>query len=195
MNQAHHAHELEVYDKTIFGFWVYLLTDFVFFGVIFAAYAVLVQNPFGGPTPKDLFHLPSTLVQTLLLLTSSFTISIANAFVHQKKRGLTLLFFVLTFLLGLAFLVMQFGEYSRIMSSGYSWSSNGFLSAYFTLLGIHSLHLIIALLWVFVLGIPVAYHGLRPVSIKRLTCLKMFWQFINIIWIFIFSLVYLIGAN
>lgn len=195
MSKEHDLHESEVYDKTILGFWIYLLTDFVFFGILFASYAVLVQNPFGGPTPKDLFNMPFVLIQTLILLTSSFIFSIASCYVHKKKRGLTLLFLALSFFLGVVFLVMQFSDYSRLMKLGCNWQTNGFLSTYFTLLGIHSAHVIIGLLWFFVLGIPVVYHGLKPVSIKRLTCLKMFWQFVNIIWIIIFSFVYLVGAN
>jgi cytochrome o ubiquinol oxidase subunit 3 len=195
MSKEHDLHEMEVYDKTILGFWIYLLTDFVFFGILFASYAVLVQNPFGGATPRELFNLPFVLIQTLILLTSSFVFSIASSYVYKKKRGMTLLFLTFSFFLGVLFLVMQLSDYGRLIKLGYNWQTNGFLSTYFTLLGIHSVHLIFGLVWFFVLGIPVAYHGLKPVNIKRLTCLKMFWQFVNIIWIFIFSFVYLIGAS
>jgi cytochrome o ubiquinol oxidase subunit 3 len=185
----------DVYSKTIFGFWVYLLTDFMMFATFFATYLVLQNNTFGGPPAKELFHLPSTLVQTLILLTCSFMSGLGGVFAHRKKKTQVIVFFVLTFLLGLGFMSMQFAEYRQLIASGNSWERSAFLSAYFTLTGMLSLHLVFALLFVIVLLIPIFKDGIDEVSIKRLSCLKMLFQFINIVWVFIFTIVYLIGAN
>lgn len=185
----------DVYSKTILGFWIWILTDVIFFGVLFATYAVLAKNTYGGPGPKDLFHMPYNLIQTMLMLTSSLTIGIGNAFVHRKMVGKSIFFYFLTFAIAVGFIAMQFNEFSSIVHAGYSWKTSAYLSAYFTLVGILIIHAIIGALWMLVLILPVCYHGLKSVSIKRLTCLKMFWQFVNIVWLFIFSFVYLVGFN
>ncbi len=185
----------DVYSKTIFGFWVYLLTDFVLFGVLFAAYAVLRNHTFGGPSAHDLFNLSFTLTQTLILLVSSFIIGLANACAHRNKRGWTIGLYIISFWLGLAFLAMELHEFTSLVKGNHGWDQSAFLSAFFTLVGTHIAHMMFALLWVIVLIIPVCYHGIKQVSVKRLTCLKMFWQFLNVIWLFIFTIVYLLGVN
>lgn len=184
----------DVYSKTVFGFWVYLLTDFILFGTLFATYSVLRGSTFGGPSPKELFQLPFTLTQTLFLLTSSFTVGLAGAYAHRKDKQKTIALFLLTFFLGIAFMGMELTEFSRILSRGYSWKTSAFLSAYFTLIATHGIHMIFALLWVIVLILPVWRRGLTAVSVQRLTCLRMFWQFLNIVWVFIFTAVYLVGS-
>lgn len=182
-------------SKTLFGFWVYLLTDFMLFATLFASYAVLSKNLFGHPSPAHLFKLPYTLVQTLILLVSSFTIGIAGTLVRKKSKGAGLIWLVITFILGIAFMLMEFNEFARLIKSGNSWHESAFLSAYFTLVGTHAIHMLIALLWVIVLILPVLLAGLTPVNIKRLTCLTLFWNFLNVIWVFIFTVVYLMGVN
>ena len=183
------------YSKTVFGFWIYILTDFILFGVLLATFAVLRNSTFGGPHPSELFHLPFNLIQTLILLTSSFTIALGGAYAHRKNKPATLITFLITFILGLAFILMEKSEFSRLIATGNSWQRSGYLSAYFTLLGTHALHMLFALLWVIVLMVPVVREGLTPVGIKRITCLRMFWQFLNIVWIFIFTIVYLLGVK
>lgn len=185
----------DVYSKTVFGFWIYILTDFILFGVLFATFAVLKNSTFGGTPPAQLFNLPRVLVQTFILLTSSFTIALGGAYAHRKNKSATLVTFLITFALGLVFVIMQHSEYAQLIASGNSWQRSAFLSAYFTLVGTHTLHMLFALLWVIVLMIPVIGQGLTPVSIKRITCLRMFWQFLNIVWIFIFTIVYLLGVK
>ncbi len=199
MKNAHHenypdAHH-DIYSKTIFGFWVYLLTDFILFGTIFATYAVLRNNTFGGPAIQDLFHPPCVLLQTFLLLSSSFTAGMGGAYAHRKDRKSVLWAFFFTFLLGALFLWLSLTEMERLIHAGFGWQKSGFLSAYFTLIGTHSLHLLFALLWTLVLAWPVYREGVSFVSVRRLTCLKMFWQFLNVVWIFIFSFVYLMGVK
>lgn len=183
----------ETDSKTIFGFWIYLLTDFMMFAALFATYAVLQNSSFGGPTAKELFSLPDALVRTLLLLTASFASGAAFVMAYRKQKEKTLLLFLCTFLFGLAFLFLQFQEGFRLVELGASWKRSAFLSAYFTLVGTHALHLIVALLWTIVLLWPVWRQGITSVSLRRLACLKMFWQFLNIVWILIFTMVYLVG--
>src|SRR5579872_6000281 len=129
----------DVYTKTVFGFWIYLLTDFMMFGSFFAAYAVLRTSTFGGPSGHLLFNLPFTLLQTLLLLTSSLTSGLAGAYAHRKNRSMTLLFFVLTLLLGIAFMGMEGVELNKMISAGNTWRQSAFLSMFFTLIGTHQL--------------------------------------------------------
>lgn len=188
---SHH----DAYSKTLFGFWIYLITDFMMFTTLFATYSVLHSHTFGGPSGRELFNLPYTLAQTCILLVSSFTIGLGGVFAHRNHKSCTIVFFIITFLLGIAFMEMEVGEFARLISGGNSWDKSAFLSIFFTLVGVHGVHMIFALLWVIVFIVPVCLYGLTPVSIKRLTCLRMFWQFLNVVWIFIFSIVYLMGVN
>lgn len=184
----------DVYSKTVFGFWIYLLSDFMLFATLFAAYAVLHKSTFGGPSGEELFNLPRTLIQTLILLTSAFTVGLGGAMAHRKNKWGTFSFFLVTFILGIAFIWMMGTEFTYLSAQGHNWKSNAFLSMFYTLIGIHGLHLIIAILWIPILMIPMFREGITLISIKRFTCLRMFWQFLNIIWIFIFNLVYLLGV-
>lgn len=183
------------YSKTIFGFWLYLLTDFILFGTLFAAYAVLRNNVFGGPSGQDLFILPFTLVQTLLILFASFTSGVAGAYSHREDHKKTILYFLITFALGLVFFGMQIHEFDRILSMGHSWKDSAFLSVYFSLVGTFGIHIIFALLWIPLLLFSVWKQGINLVNLRRLTCLRMFWQFLNVVWVFIFTIVYLMGVH
>jgi len=202
MNHPKHMHHEQypdifhgAYGRTIFGFWIYLMSDFILFGAFFATYMVLKDSTFGGPSARDLFHLPFSFVQTLVLLTSALTAGLGGASAHRKNKNLTLLYFGITFVLGLIFLWMQLDEFSNYVSAGNGWDKSAFLSGYFTLVGTHTLHIVFGLLWMIVLMVPVCLEGISHVSIRRLTCMRMFWQFLNIVWIFIFSFVYLLGAR
>ncbi|HSH17751.1 MAG TPA: cytochrome o ubiquinol oxidase subunit III [Candidatus Saccharimonadales bacterium] len=182
-------------QKTVFGFWIYLMTDCVLFATLFAAYAVLQGNTFGGPGAGELFSLPFVLVETLLLLTSSFTCGLALLAARQANRQQVLIWLTATFLLGAAFLGMELYEFAQLVHEGNSWTRSGFLSAFFTLVGTHGLHIAIGLLWIVVLGIQLAKKGIVPTTLKRLTLFGLFWHFLDIVWIFIFSMVYLMGAR
>lgn len=185
----------DIYSKTIFGFWLYLLTDFILFGTLFAVYAVLKNNVFGGPSGQDLFILPFTLVQTLIMMTASFTSGVAGAYCHRENKNMTILYFLITFLLGLAFLGMQMHEFHRILALGHSWKGSAFLSAYFSILGTFGIHIIFGLLWIPILLFSIWKEGINLVSLRRVTCLRMFWQFVNVVWVIIFTLVYLMGVK
>ncbi len=184
--------EQEVYSKTLFGFWVYIMTDCVLFATLFTVYAVLHNNTYGGPSAHTLFSLPYALAETLILLTSSFTCGIAIMQYKEKKQILAWL--IPTFLLGAAFLVLEFREFHRLVTEGNSWQRSGFLTSFFTLVGTHGLHVTTGLLWMGVLMVQLLRRGLTPVIFKRLSCLRLFWHFLDVVWIFIFTLVYLLAG-
>jgi len=195
MSQSVTAEHHDSSEKTIFGFWVYLMTDCVMFGVLFAAYAVLHGNTNGGPSGRELFDLPYVLAETVILLTSSFACCLAGLAAGAKRKRQMLAWFGVTFLLGAAFLSMEISEYARLAASGNGWQRNAFLSSYFTLAGTHVLHIAAGLLWMAVLLPPLMFkRGISAVALKRITCLRMFWLFLNVVWIFVFTLVYLMGA-
>lgn len=184
----------ETQDKAVFGFWVYIMTDCILFASLFAVYAVLNNNTFGGPSGKDLFSLPYILTETLILLTSSFTCGLAMLAARANHKNKVIFWFCITFLLGLAFLIMEVTEFRHLAAMGDSWRRSGFLSSYFALVGTHGLHISVGLLWMIVLVYKVKKSGLATSTIRRLTLLSLFWHFLDIIWIFIFTIVYLRGA-
>lgn len=180
--------------KTTFGFWVYLMTDCVLFATLFATYAVLHNNTFGGPDAKELFSLPFVLGETMLLLTSSFTCGLAILAARKGARKTVIAALAITAMLGAAFLGMELSEFAQLIDEGNSWERSGFLSSFFTLVGTHGLHIASGLLWVFVLVWQIARRGLTPHTTRRLTLFSLFWHFLDVVWIFIFTLVYLMGA-
>jgi cytochrome o ubiquinol oxidase subunit 3 len=181
-------------NRVAFGFWVYLMTDAVLFASLFATYAVLKGNVFGGPSGNELFDLPFVLVETLLLLTSSFTAGLAMLAVHAKRKVQVLTWLAVTFVLGLSFLAMELSEFTHLINEGNGWSRSGFLSAFFTLVGTHGLHILSGLIWLVVLFIQIVRQGLMNSVTRRLTLFSMFWHFLDVIWIFIFTIVYLMGV-
>lgn len=189
------SHERRESDnRTIFGFWVYLMTDCVLFAGLFATYAVLHNNTYGGPSGQTLFNLPNVLAETLILLTSSFTAGLAMLAARRNAKNQTLFWFGITFLLGISFLVLEITEFRHLIHTGNSWRRSGFLSSFFTLVATHGLHISIGLLWMLVMMFKVLKSGLNSSIVKRLTMLSMFWHFLDVIWIFIFTIVYLMGA-
>jgi len=190
----HQDHTQEVYDKTLFGFWTYLMTDCILFSILFAAYVVLHNNTFGGPGSHDLFDLPYALTETLLLLTSSFSCGLAMLAANRNEPKKVLGWFALTFLLGFSFVSMELHEFAGLVQQGNSWERSAFLSSFFTLVATHGTHISIGLIWMIILLVPVYRHGLTPVSMKRLNCLRLFWHFLDVVWIFIFTIVYLMGV-
>lgn len=183
----------EEQNKTTLGFWMYLMTDCVLFASLFATYAVLRNNTAGGPSGEELFNLPYILIETLILLTSSFTAGLAVlAFRHKQQTNL-IGWLLVTFALGLAFLLMEVYEFAQLVHEGNGWQRSGFLSAYFTLVGTHGLHILVGLLWLVVVVPNILRNGLNHIVAKRLMLFSLFWHFLDIIWIFIFTLVYLMG--
>jgi cytochrome o ubiquinol oxidase subunit III len=195
MTENNHALHAEAHDRTLFGFWVYLMTDCVLFSVLFATYAVLHNQTYGGPSGRELFSLPYALTETLILLTSSFTCALASVAIQRNNKHWVFALFGITFLLGASFIFMEINEFSQLIQEGNSWKRSGFLTAFFTLVGTHGLHVSLGLLWMIVLLVPVWKQGLTPNHVKRLTCLRLFWHFLDIVWIFLFTIVYLMGAS
>lgn len=181
-------------SKALFGFWVYLMTDCVLFASLFATYAVLHKNNFGGPTGQSLFSLPYALGETLILLTSSFACGLAILSARAKQKSRVLTWLIVTFVLGVAFLVMELSEFTKFVHMGDSWRRSGFLSSYFTLVGTHGLHITIGLIWMAVMIYRTYKLGFTRKSVRQLTLLSLFWHFLDVIWIFIFSIVYLMGG-
>jgi len=181
-------------SRTIFGFWIYLMTDCVLFASLFAVYAVLHNNTYGGPSGSTLFSLPYVLGETLLLLTSSFTCGLMMLAASLGKVRHVLAGLVTTFLLGAGFLAMEINEFHHLISDGNGWRRSGFLSSYFTLVGTHGLHIAVGLLWLVLLTVRILRRGLNPSSMRKLTLFSLFWHFLDIIWIFIFTIVYLVGV-
>ena len=181
-------------NKGIFGFWLYLMTDLVMFAVLFAAFAVLRNNTFGGPELHKLFeNISFVLVETFILLTSSFTCGVALICATYDKKAAMLSWLGATFLLGTTFLVMELTEFSKLIHEGNGWQKSASLSSFFALVGTHGLHIAIGLLWLIILFVYVLKKGLGVHIIKKLTLFSLFWHFLDLVWIFIFSMVYLLA--
>lgn len=185
---------VESSSKVQFGFWTYLMTDCLLFASLFATYAVLHNNTFGGPSGHELFSLPFVLTETLVLLISSYTCGLAMLAARRKSVGGVIGWFGITFLLGLAFLTMELTEFHSLAAEGNSWQRSGFLSSFFTLVGTHGAHITAGLIWIVVMILQIVRKGLGGSTMKRLAMLSMFWHFLDIVWIFIFSIVYLLGV-
>lgn len=178
----------------IFGFWIYLMSDCIIFATLFATYGVMVNNTAGGPAGKDIFELPFVLVETALLLLSSITYGFAVINMNKGQKGAVLGWLALTFLFGLGFIGMEIYEFHHLITEGFGPQRSGFLSAFFTLVGTHGLHVTSGLIWMLVLMYQVATKGLTATNHTRVLCLSMFWHFLDVVWICVFTIVYLLGA-
>jgi cytochrome o ubiquinol oxidase subunit III len=184
----------EAAEEKALGFWIYLMTDATIFALLFATYAVMSRGTAGGPTGRDLFSLPHTFGETLLLLFSSTTFGFATLAVSARDRRGVILWLLLTIVLGLGFVGMEVQEFAGMIDAGAGPDRSGFLSAFFTLVGTHGLHVSLGMVCIVVMIAQVARKGLTgPVS-SRLYRLGLFWHFLDIVWIGIFSVVYLPGV-
>lgn len=169
------------------------MTDLVMFAALFATFAVLRNNTFGGLAGRDLFNLQFVLSETLLLLSSSFTAGLALVAAHHKDKKQLLIWLCVTFLLGVTFLGMEITEFSKLIYEGNSFQRSGFLSSFFTLVGTHGLHIAAGLLWMIILLLKIFKDGLNNAIVRKLTLFSLFWHFLDIVWIFIFTIVYLMA--
>lgn len=189
-----HAHHFDG-SKNVFGFWIYIMTDCILFATLFAVYAVFHTHTFGGPHAKELFSLPFVLTETLVLLTSSFTYGLAMLGCNSSKSGCMVTRWMwVTFILGACFITMEVNEFHSLYIEGNTWATSAFLSSFFTLVATHGLHVTAGLIWMLSILFQIKKHGITPVTKTKLTCLGMFWHFLDIVWIFVFSVVYLMGA-
>ncbi|MCH1921163.1 cytochrome o ubiquinol oxidase subunit III [Shewanella sp. A3A] len=189
----HHEHH-DTGKNTLFGFWLYLMTDCLLFASVFATYAVLYMNTAGGVSGHDIFELDYVAVETAALLLSSITYGFAMIAAHKQNRSATLGWLSITFVLGAIFIAMEVNEFHHLIANGNGPSRSAFLSSFFALVGMHGLHVTAGLIWMAVMMIEVAKRGLGNRTITRLGCLSMFWHFLDVIWICVFTVVYLLGV-
>ena len=179
--------------STPLGFWIYLMSDCLIFAILFAMFGVLGANYAAGPGPKDLFELPLVALNTAMLLFSSITYGFAMLTMVQGRVAATQTWLAVTAMFGLAFLSIELYEFHHLISIGATPQRSAFLSAFFTLVGTHGLHVTFGTIWLFTLMAQVAKHGLITANRRRLMCLSMFWHFLDVIWIGVFTFVYLMG--
>lgn len=193
---AHHGEAHDQAERPVFGFWVFLMSDLIIFGLLFATY-VTMANPAGmagGPGPKQIFDLASVFLQTVILLTSSLTFGMASlALRHEHGRGQITLWLGITLLLGLGFLALEARDFTNMMGMGAVPARSGFLSAFWGLVPLHGLHVSAGCLWIIVMLVQIRIFGMIPLVKTRLLRLGLFWHFLDLIWIGIFTIVYLGG--
>ena len=177
-----------------YGFWLFLLSDIIVFSALFAAYAVLSGRTAGGPSGVQLFHRDNVLIETGCLLLSSFTCAMMSLAIEVRRRGLMVAGAVLTLALGAAFLWLELTEFAGMIAHGAGPSRSAFLSAFFALVGMHGLHVSIGLCWLVSMVAQVFTLGWRPMVVDRLACFGLFWHALDIVWIGVFTIVYL-GAR
>lgn len=177
-----------------YGFWIFLLSDIVMFAAFFASYAVLVDATAGGPRGRDLFDLRNVAIETALLLLSSFTCGLAGIAVSVRNKLWFYVSMAATCLLGLAFLALEFSEFASMIEKGAGPTRSAFLSAFFTLVGCHGLHVSIGILWLLTMMAQVFAKGFRADIERRILCFTLFWHALDIIWVGVFTMVYLMGA-
>lgn len=187
-------HHHDYAGDTIFGFWIYILSDCILFACLFAVYAVIGDNFAGATTAKELFELDYVLAETALLLISSFTFGMAMLAAQQKKMSGVYGWLGATFLLGLGFLIMEVNEFVHFTHEGAGAWDSGAWSAFYGLIGTHGLHVFFGMLWIIAMFVHLKRDGLTKRNHVRLMCLSLFWHFLDIIWICVFSMVYLMGV-
>jgi cytochrome o ubiquinol oxidase subunit 3 len=188
-NGDHHPQQ-----GTLLGFWLYLMSDCLIFAVLFATYAVLGRSYAAGPSGADLFDLQLVAINTALLLMSSITYGFAMIGAQRGRKGQVLGWLAITGLLGLGFLGIELYEFAHLIHQGAGWQRSAFLSSFFTLVGTHGLHVTFGCIWLVTLMLQVRKHGLIAENKRRLMCLSMFWHFLDVVWIGVFTFVYLMGV-
>ena len=177
-----------------YGFWIFLLSDIVLFSALFASYVVLAGNTAGGPGGKQLFNLLRVGIETGCLLLSSFTCGLLTMAAEMRRKPATYAAAAITLVLGGAFLALEITEFADMIGRGYGPSRSAFLSGFFTLVGAHGLHVTAGLIWLVVMVAQVATRGFRPTTMRRLHCFGLFWHTLDIIWVAVFTVVYLMGS-
>lgn len=196
-NPAFYVTEEEHHEpggSTMLGFWIYLMSDALIFATLFATYGVMSTSFAGGPTPREIFELPLVALNTSLLLLSSITYGFAMIAMQEGRIAVVRGWLVLTGLLGAAFVGVELYEFSKLIHEGATPQTSAFLSAYFTLVATHGLHVTFGIVWLIVMLVQLGQRGLTPENRRRLMCLSMFWHFLDVIWIGVFTFVYLLGV-
>jgi cytochrome o ubiquinol oxidase subunit 3 len=178
-----------------FGFWIFLLSDIVMFSALFAAYAVLMRATAGGPSGAELSNQGSAAIETACLLVSSYACGLMSLAVGARRRAGVYLWAAVTFVLGACFLGLELHEFAGMIARGATPQRSAFLSAFFTLVGCHGLHVTAGLVWLAVMMVQVAARDFRASVQRRLLCFALFWHALDIIWVWLFTVVYLMGAH
>jgi cytochrome o ubiquinol oxidase subunit 3 len=178
-----------------YGFWIFLLSDIVMFAAFFATYAVLAHATAGGPGAAQLFNQRSAAIETCCLLASSYTCGLMSLAIGARRYTATYLLALITFVLGAAFLVLEVREFAGMIAIGAGPQRSAFLSAFFTLVGCHGLHVTAGLIWLTVMMAQLAIKGLRATVERRLLCFSLFWHALDIVWVWLFTVVYLMGVH
>ncbi len=184
----------DTFSKTVLGFWMYLMTDCLLFAAFFTTYAVLHNSTFGGPTSKELFSLSKSFVETMILLLSTVAcgLGVIAAVKSDAKRVIS--WFAVTFLLGATFVGLELHEFNHLIQEGNSWTRSAFLTSFFSIVGLHGLHVSVGLLWMAVMMAQLFFQGVTVFTFRRVVVFSMFWHFLDLVWIFIFTFVYLMGV-
>lgn len=186
---------LSTYEKSKLGFWIYLMTDCVLFATLFASFVVLRSNTYGGPSGAELFSLKFVLGETIILLTSSLTSGLAMVSLRREQSSWVRIWLIVTAILGALFLGMEIYEFVNLSQEGFGWQRSAFLSAFYTLVGTHGLHISLGLVWLITMLVRIKRQGLSAQVNHQVNLFGIFWHFLDIIWIFIFTVVYLFGVN
>jgi cytochrome o ubiquinol oxidase subunit 3 len=186
--------EHHVENSTMLGFWLYLMSDCLIFACLFAIYGVLGRNYAAGPSGADLFELPLVAVNTSMLLLSSITYGFAMLEMQRKRMRPTMIWLAVTGLLGAVFIGLELYEFAHLIHDGAGPQRSAFLSSFFTLVGTHGLHVTFGIVWLITLMVQLKKHGFIAENKRRLMCLSMFWHFLDVVWIGVFTFVYLMGV-
>jgi cytochrome o ubiquinol oxidase subunit 3 len=187
-------HDHEAGGSTMLGFWLYLMSDCLIFAMLFACYGVFGGSYAGGPRPSEIFELPTVAVNTTMLLLSSITYGFAMLAMDEEKKGATLGWLAITGLFGAAFVGIELHEFAGLIAEGATPQRSAFLSSFFTLVSTHGLHVSMGIIWLVTLMVQVGRFGLTAANKRRLMCLSLFWHFLDVIWIGVFTFVYLLGV-
>ena len=178
-----------------YGFWIFLLSDIIMFAALFASYAVLVNATAGGPSGAQLFNQKTVAIETACLLASSYTCGLMSLAINSRRYFRTYLGALITFALGVAFLTLEIREFANMIAIGATPERSAFLSAFFTLVGCHGLHVTLGLIWLAVMMVQMAVMGLDATVQRRLLCFALFWHALDIVWVGVFTVVYLMGVS
>ena len=192
---GHHDHEQEYESLKTFGFWLFLITDCILFGSLFATYMVIHQNTNGGPTAEELFKMPGIIAETFILLTSSFTSGIAVLGMNKGNMKQLIGWLVVTVVLGASFVGLELNEFIHMVNhEGATISTSAFLSGFFVLVGTHGLHVSVGLFWMIGLIFQLKRRGITTVTKRKVAIISLYWHFLDVVWIFVFTVVYLMGV-
>ncbi|WKU22015.1 cytochrome (ubi)quinol oxidase subunit III [Priestia megaterium] len=189
--EHHHEHDEEI---KVMGFWLFLVTDCILFGALFATYAVLVNHTVGGLTGKGFFEVPGFVSETFILLTSSFTSGLAVLSMHKGKIKPLIGWLIVTLLLGVCFVGLEIHEFQTMVHEGATISTSAFFTAFYTLVSTHGLHVSVGIIWMISITIQLKRYGITSVTKRKVTIISLYWHFLDAVWIFLYTVVYLMGV-